>query len=1136
MRLPITLMSLLTFFVLPVAGLAQVTVLDEPFNDQDQFTATPILESAGETRDYYRLTDGSDIDPAFSGFSGNFFAAQDTNDVTGAATNVIVLEWNSLTIAGLNNLQLSILIAEDDSSDGNEDWDENSSVIFEYQIDSNGFQDLLAFESSGSGFNNEPAQDTNFDGTGNGTTVTETPTVFTADIDDTGMTLDLRLTVSFLDDGDEDVAIDNVIITGDGELMAVDPVVNEFVADHTGADSSEFVEFFGTPDNDYSTFTLLQVEGDSQDDPGAIDSLIVLGTTDADGFFVSPFTSDVLENGSMTLLLVEGFTGMAGDDLDTNDDGVLDSMPWTRVVDGVAVNDGGAADISYTPVILLPGFDGAGATVGGASRIPNGVDTNGIADWLRNDFDGAGIPALDPGTPVIGEAFNTPGSVNDDIDTGDIPLICDNADAGTLIHTIQGNGFVSPLVGNVVEIQGEVVGDFQNGLTGELDGYFVQEEDNEVDADPTTSEGVFVFAPDNEMDIDVGDQIRVRGTVEEFFESTQIGNVSRIEICALGRGATNVTPTPVSLPITGLLDLESLEGMAVVLPQSLTVSDIFDLVQFGEFALSNGRIIQPTNLVLPGAPANNQQAMNNLNRLLVDNGANGANVMPFVVGRDDINPLNAGNPVRNGYQVTGLQGVMSFTFSNYKVQPTQPLIFNENANPRLTAPDIADGALKVASFNVLNFFTNLDGGGSICGPAMNQGCRGADSASELTRQTDKLVEAILGMDAQLIGLVELENDATGSLQGLVNALNAIAGTGTWDFINTGTIGSDAIKVGMIYTPASLTPVGAAAILDASVDPRFNSNRNRPAPAQSFMDNNGEVFTVIVNHLKSKGCGGASGLDQDLGDGQACFNETRRLASLALADWINTDPTGSGDPDFLILGDLNAYAMEDPIRALTDAGLINLGSEFEGPGAYSFMFMGQAGTLDYAIATDSLAEQVMDATHWHINADEMVAFDYNEENLPGGGAVMKPANFYQPDAFRASDHDAVVVSLNLGSGIVDVNNRFTTLRVDRTFVLADGADAAQITIRLVNAVGTPVPGVAVDLSVTGNAVLAQTSGITGADGQFTIGLTNTTVELVTVSGRFDMDGDNMPETVVVNGFPRTVSFEDDQDFIFGDGYE
>ncbi len=1120
---------------LPLSANAQVTVLDEPFDDQSQFTATPMLESAGETSDYYRLTDSSDIAPSFVGFDGDFFAAQDTNGVTGAAATSIVMDWTNLAIAGLSNIELSVLIAEDDSSDGNEDWDSDSSVIFQYQIDGGGFQDLLAFESMTTGFNSEPAQDTDFDGLGDGAALTETPTTFMATIAGSGNNLDLRVTVSFLDDGDEDVAFDDVVITADGTPVAVDPVINEFVANHIGDDTNEYVEIEGTPDTDYSAYSVLQLSGDNDAGGtlrGQILNVLAVGSSDSNGLFVTAFLDSVLSNTTQSLLLVENFTGMPGDDLDTNDDGVLDSTPWTRVVDDIAVTDAGAGDVTYAVVTLTPDFDGGSSTVGGASRIPNGADTDNVADWLRNDFDGAGIPALDPGTPELGEAFNTPGTENDEVESSDLPVTC--GAPATLISAVQGNGFTSPQVGNEVEIEGVVVGDFQNGVAGELNGYFVQEEDTDADMDTLTSEGIFVFAPDNMLTISVGDQLRVRGSVEESFGFTRITGVTGIALCSdSGRGLLTATPAMISLPISDELELESVEGMAVILPQTLTVSDQFNVVRFGEVTLSNGRIIQPTNQVLPGAAANNQQALNDLNMIVLDDGRDGSNVMPFVVGRDDLNPINAGNPVRNGYQVTDLHGVLSFAFGDYRVQPTQAFTFDENANPRQNMPELADSILTVASFNVLNFFTTLDNAGSICGPASNQGCRGADSASELTRQTDKIVAAILGLDAQLVGLVELENNASASLQGLVDALNAVAGAGAWDFIDTGTIGSDVIKVGIIYTPAAVTPMGTFALLDSAVDPRFDSNLNRPAPAQSFMDNDGEVFTVVINHLKSKGCGGATGLDADQGDGQACFNETRRQAALALADWINTDPTSSGDPDFLILGDLNAYAMEDPIRAIADGGLLNLGSEFEGPDAYSFQFFGQAGTLDYAIATPELAAQVLDTVHWHINADELPGFNYNEENLAGG--LIKPADFYQPDAFRASDHDAIVVALNLGPGIVDASNPATMLAVDRSFALADGIDSVQVMLQLVNAGGMPIPGVAVSLAVTDSAMLGQTTGVTDMNGQFTTTLTNTVIESVTVSGQFDLSGDGVPDTDISNGSPRTVSFED-EDFIFGDGFE
>ena len=118
---------------------------------------------------------------------------------------------------------------------------------------------------------------------------------------------------------------------------------------------------------------------------------------------------------------------------------------------------------------------------------------------------------------------------------------------------------------------------------------------------------------------------------------------------------------------------------------------------------------------------------------------------------------------------------------------------------------------------------------------------------------------------------------------------------------------------MIYRPAVVTPVGDFELLTPADDPRFIDTKNRPTLAQTFQENaTGARFTVAVNHLKSKGSDCLDVGDPDLGDGQGNCNQTRSAAAQALVDWLATDPTGSGDPDFLIMGDLNSYAMEDPI--------------------------------------------------------------------------------------------------------------------------------------------------------------------------------------------------------------------------------
>jgi FlgD Ig-like domain len=192
---------------------------------------------------------------------------------------------------------------------------------------------------------------------------------------------------------------------------AAPPVINEFVASHDGTDLYEFVEIFGDPSTSYSTLTIVQIEGDGSV-AGTIDSATPVGSTNASGFWMTGFMTNVLENGTLTLLLVENFAGAVGNDLDTNNDGVLDSTPWGTILDQVAVNDGsGASDRTYGTPVLTAALDGGVFAPGGASRIPDGTDTGGTSDWVRNDFDLAGIPGF-VGTPATGEALNTPGTTN----------------------------------------------------------------------------------------------------------------------------------------------------------------------------------------------------------------------------------------------------------------------------------------------------------------------------------------------------------------------------------------------------------------------------------------------------------------------------------------------------------------------------------------------------------------------------------------------------------------------------------------------------------------------------------------------------------------------------------------------------
>jgi uncharacterized protein len=479
------------------------------------------------------------------------------------------------------------------------------------------------------------------------------------------------------------------------------------------------------------------------------------------------------------------------------------------------------------------------------------------------------------------------------------------------------------------------------------------------------------------------------------------------------------------MPFADAAAPERYEGMLVRFPQSLVISEYFNYDRFGELVLAlpldgETRPFTPTAVVEPGAPAQARALANSLRRITLDDGLGVQN--PETLRHPNGSPFSLANRFRGGDTVQNTVGVLGFDFDVYRIQPTAAAAYTA-VNPRPAAPGPVGGSLRVAAMNTLNFFLTPDNGDNLCGPSVNQQCRGwdGDQPNELTRQRDKLLQALAGLDADILGLNELENttnvDPLAGANGIVPGLNALLGDGTYEAIDTGTIGTDAIKVGLIYKPGKVTPVGSFELLTSADDPRFLDTKNRPVLAQTFEVNaTGAHFTVAVNHLKSKGSDCNDVGDPDTGDGQGNCSQTRRAAAQALVDWLATDPTGSGDPDFLIMGDLNSYALEDSIDAIkaghddtagTGDDFTNLIAKYGGQFAYSYVFDGQSGYLDHALASSHLVDQVTGATDWHINADEPDVLDYDT-------SFKGPAQeaLYEANAFRTSDHDPVVVGLGL----------------------------------------------------------------------------------------------------------------------------
>lgn len=637
----------------------------------------------------------------------------------------------------------------------------------------------------------------------------------------------------------------------------------------------------------------------------------------------------------------------------------------------------------------------------------------------------------------------------DDIGVAVVVEVC--GDPATFVHDIQGSGAASPLVGQTVSIEGVVVGDFQDdvGTNGDLNGFFVQEEEADADADPATSEGIFVFqGSDPEIDVAIGDVVRVTGSVSEFNDSTQITSFTGVLACGLG---VLPAPTELTLPFDSLDDLESVEHMYVTLPQRLAIVEFFNFDRFGEIVVATERLYQPTAVFEPGsAEAAELAELNDRSKITIDDGRTAQNPDPAIHPNGDVFDLD--NRFRGGDLVANATGVLNYAFGLYRIQPTQGADY-EAVNPR-DLPEAVGGNVTVASFNVLNYFNTLDTGANICGPDQSQGCRGANDANERERQLTKIVAAISELDADVVGIIEVENTAgVEAMADIVAGLNAIGGEGTYDYIATGTVGDDVIKVGFLYQPGEVTPIGDYAVLD---DPAFvapsGEPKNRAALAQTFQDNEtGGVFTAAVNHLKSKGSGcGAGDDDPEAGN----CNLTRTIAAQLLAEWLAGDPTGSGDPDVLIIGDLNSYDKEDPIDALKAAGYTDLLDVYQGEFAYSYLFSGELGYLDYAMANTSLAAQVTGATAWHSNSDEPDILDYDTSFKKDAQDAL-----YEPNPYRASDHDAVLVGLDVCDSVapsIEVMLSRTLLfppngkyrNVEATVVVSDNFDDDP-TVRLVS---------------------------------------------------------------------------------------
>ncbi|MGD9535622.1 MAG: endonuclease/exonuclease/phosphatase family protein [Alphaproteobacteria bacterium] len=771
-----------------------------------------------------------------------------------------------------------------------------------------------------------------------------------------------------------------------------EPIINEFVADHTGTDTEEFIEIYADPNTDLSGLILLHIEGDTTG-AGTIDGVYALGTTDANGFFVVSDPNPALENGTISLLLVSGFTGAQFQDLDTDNDGILDATPWTSILDSIAVTDGGVGDRTYANVVLGPNFDGLSTFhPGGASRIPNGTDTDSAADWVRNDFELAGISGF-TGTPVVGEALNTPGAVNQAVTEAPV------ATPATIME-IQGAGHTSPLVGELVITAGIVTAVDSNG-------FFLQ---NPIgDGLIATSDAIFVFTS-SVPTVAVGDEVEVEGTVAEFFPGgAATGNLSTTEIVSpsvtvLSSG--NDLPPPVIIgaagrtppnavieddnftsfdPATDGIDFyESLEAMRVTIDDPVAVSPTNG---FGEIVtLADNGV---------GATGRNERG--------------GITIDPL-----DFNPeriqvqfdsgLLPGFSVNAnvGDQLGDVTGVVTYDFGNFEVRPTETFTVTPGSLARETTTLVGNAdQLTVASFNVLNLDPNDND---------DEGDEGdTDVADGRFQALASVIVNNMGAP-DVIGLQEVQDnsgatddgvvDADITLQTLIDAIVA-AGGPTYQFIDNppedntsgGQPGAN-IRVAFLYNPdrVTLDPASVATIADPDLADGDAFFEARP-PLMATFEFNGHDITLINNHFSSKG--GSTPL---FGTVQPSINGSveQREAQAAVVNEV-VDDLMAGDPSakVVLLGDLNEFTFETPLQILKggdDPVLTNLIEQLPPEERYSFIFEGNSQELDHVLINDAL-------------------IGGGNDSLVGGAQHdIVHTNIEFTDG--ASDHDPVVARLHL----------------------------------------------------------------------------------------------------------------------------
>lgn len=751
--------------------------------------------------------------------------------------------------------------------------------------------------------------------------------------------------------------------------------------------------------------------------------------------------------------LVQGGTnGTTGEALPTPDASVSMNLQGSN---------GTVALVDTATAITLPTGD---VTVSGDSRI---VDLVGYG--TSNTWEGAVGTATTSGGNSVPQAITRTGGVDTDDNRADFSITatptpqnsegyeCEDGDGNTdpdpdpqtlTIAEIQGTGETTPYNGQTVITRGVVTGVYPDGG---FNGAFIQTEGTGGDLQGhNASHGIFVFGGSSGLasGVQIGDFVEVTGTASEYFGLTQI---SATTWTTLTEAAEPVVPAAIELP--GLAGREVFEGMLIAPQGDFTVNDTYNTNRFGWVGLAAGDtpLKQPTDVIRPrgvDAVAYDAFVAANADReIRMDDGSSfdwtnfnfDDHTIP-VAYLDPVNPPRVGAPVSFDRPVIlDFRRTVANQDSTWTFQPLtrltglnadewQPISW-EKTRPSAEGAEDVGGDVTLAAFNVLNYFTSLGVDEPNCGffgdregeptTARNCNVRGAYDEANLARQTEKIVSAINALDADVVGLQEIENsisyvpgndpaDRDHALAALVDALNADAGDGVWAYVESPTEfppNEDVIRNAFIYQTDAVVPVGETTIL---LDDMAFYNAREPM-AQEFapIDDAGAIiegadtFIAINNHFKSKGSG--TGANADQGDGQGASNLDRVAQAHALVDFAAEVSAEAGTDLVFLLGDFNSYTMEDPMMVFYEAGYTDIGQTMTEKSTYSFD--SRVGSLDHILGTVAATAAVTGADIWNINAYESIAFEYSRYNY-------NVTDFHDASPYRSSDHDPTIIGIDL----------------------------------------------------------------------------------------------------------------------------